>query len=37
MSLAYYVKSFTLWEFVEGALADLEIFFQGQGDDQLSL
>jgi hypothetical protein len=35
--IAHWIKTFTLWEFVKGALADLEIFLQGQGDDQLSL
>ena len=37
MSIAHYIKTFTLWEFVKAHCADAEIFLQAQGDDQLSL
>ncbi len=35
MSIAHYIKTFTLWELVESALADAALFLQAQGDDQL--
>jgi hypothetical protein len=35
-SIAHLIKTFTLWEFRQGALANLAIFLQAQGDDQLS-
>ena len=31
------IKAFTLWEFVKAHCADLEVFLQAQGDDQLSV
>ena len=37
MTVAQLIKSFTLWEFVKAHCADVEVFLQAQGDDQLSV